>query len=201
MQIWDKYRRTKGQLIVLSGPSGVGKDRLLIDFLKELPEVSKCVTATTRAKRECEVEGCDYHFLSVTEFRQMIEAGEFLEHAEVFGNLYGTPRKWVEDRLKSGGDVILKIDVQGGIAVKRQYPEALMIFLVPPSMEELERRLRSRGTESEEEVSRRFNEAKRELEYIPEYDYLVENDSIPAAISVLRSIIVAERSRIKRNTD
>jgi guanylate kinase len=199
MQIWDKYRRKEGLLIVLSGPSGVGKDRLLVDFLQDFPEISKCTTVTTREKRPAEVQGCDYTFVAAEDFRQMVEEDYFLEYADIFGNLYGTPKKWVEDRLAAGKDVVLKIDVQGGIAVKKKYPEAVMVFLVPPSLEELERRLRNRRTETDAETSRRLLDARKELECIPEYEYMVTNDSIPEAICTLRSIIVAERSRIRRD--
>jgi guanylate kinase len=196
MRILDQYRRKTGLVIVLSGPSGVGKDCVLEEFVKVSSEVSRCVTVTTRPPRPNEESGRDYHFVSVEEFRRMVEAGEFLEYAHVHGNLYGTPRRWVVEQTAVGRDVVLKIDVQGGISVNRQLPDAVMVFLVPPSLEELERRLRSRMTESEAEVTKRLLDARNELAQIVSYEYVIENDSIEDAVSGLRSIVIAERSRI-----
>ncbi|MDO8684300.1 MAG: guanylate kinase [Armatimonadota bacterium] len=193
-----KGRRTKGLLFVLSGPSGVGKDALLIHFLETCPGVTKCVTATTRDPRPGETAGKDYQFISLDEFKRMIEAGEFLEYAEVHDHLYGTPRKLVEETLESGIDVILKIDVQGGLAVKKLMPEAILVFLAPPSIEELERRLRNRLTESEPEITKRLLDAGSELERIPEYDYLIENGDLADAADRLRCLVMAERSKIER---
>lgn len=198
MSIWDKYRRGHGLLIVLSGPSGVGKDALLTTFLSNSSGAVKCVTATTRSPREGEVHGKDYHFVPLEEFRRMVEANEFLEYAKVHDNLYGTPRKWVEETLAAGIDVILKIDVQGGLSVKKQMPEAIMVFLAPPSLDELESRLRGRLTESEPEVTKRLLDARSELERIPEYDYLIENDTLSEAAKRLECVILAERSKIER---
>jgi guanylate kinase len=197
MQSWDSYRRKSGLVIVLSGPSGVGKDRVLEEFVKVCPEVSRCVTVTSRAPRDSEQNGKDYHFVSAEDFRRMAEEGQFLEYAEVHGNLYGTPRAWVMEQTAAGRDVLLKIDVQGGIAVKSQIPEAVMAFVVPPSLEELERRLRSRLTESETAVTKRLLDARRELERISSYEYLIENDSVETAVATLRAIVIAERCRIR----
>jgi len=196
MRNWDEYRRKTGLVIVLSGPSGVGKDCVLEQFVKVCPGVVWCVTVTTRPPRPDEESGRDYFFVSVEEFGRMVEQGEFLEHAQVYGNLYGSPRRWVQEQTAAGKDVILKIDVQGGIAVKRQMPDAVMVFLTPPSLEELERRLRSRLTESEAEVAKRLLDARSEIEQIPYYDYLVENDVLEEAVETLRAIVVAERNRI-----
>jgi guanylate kinase len=198
MSISDKHRRKCGMLIVLSGPSGVGKDAVLAEFLGSLPGVRKCVTATTRSPRNCETPGVDYSFVTLEEFRRMVEAGEFLEYAKVHDNMYGTPRKWVEEALAEGTDVILKIDVQGGLAVKRAMPEAVMIFLSPPTVEELERRLRNRLTDSDAEITKRLLDARSELERIPDYDYIIENDSLADAVDRLRCIVLAERSKIER---
>lgn len=198
MQIWDNYLRKSGLLFVVSGPSGVGKDAVLSELHQIMPEARRCVTCTTRAPRESEVDGVDYNFLSESEFRSKIESGGFLEYAEYVGNFYGTPRKWVEDHTNAGEDVILKIEVQGGLSVKRQMPEAVMVFLVPPSMEELERRLRSRLTDSEEQIAGRLKQAQEELAHLPDYNYIVENDSLRKAAEDLRSIIVAEHCRIQR---
>lgn len=198
MRTWDKYVRRGGLLLVLSGPSGVGKDAVLGELEKIYPSVQRCVTVTTRPRRENEQNGVDYTFVSASEFRQRAEEGAFLEHAEVHGYLYGTPRQWVEDQLSKGIDVVLKIDVQGGLNVKRVKPEAILIFLVPPSLEELERRLRSRNSESEESVTRRLLNARKELEQIPHYDYMIENSSIAYAAEELKAVIVAEHCRVRK---
>jgi len=198
MRIPDKRLRKQGLLIVLSGPSGVGKDALLTTFLGTCSGVTKCVTVTTRAPRDGETPGQDYHFVSLQEFHRMVENGEFLEYAKVHDNLYGTPRKWVEDTVAAGTDVILKIDVQGGLAVKKLAPNAIMVFVAPPSVEELEHRLRNRLTESEAEITKRLLDARKELERIPDYDYVIENDTLDEAAAALRRIVLAERSKVER---
>ncbi|MBI2844528.1 MAG: guanylate kinase [Armatimonadetes bacterium] len=193
---WNNYRRRTGLVIVLSGPSGVGKDCVLEEFIKLCPDVRRCITYTTRTPRAGEGSGKDYHFVSVEEFGRMVEDCWFLEFAEVHGNLYGTPRSWVEEERAAGRDVVLKIDVQGGVAVKRQIPDAVMVFLVPPSLEELDRRLRSRLTEADAELTKRLLDARSELAYISSYEYMIENDVVFGAASKLRAIVIAERSRI-----
>jgi len=198
MRTWDKYVRRGGLLLVLSGPSGVGKDAVLAELEKIYPSVRRCVTVTTRPPRENERNGVDYTFVSAGEFRRRAEEGAFLEYAEVHGYLYGTPRQWVEDQLSKGIDVVLKIDVQGGLNVKQVKPEAILIFLVPPSLEELERRLRSRNSESEESITRRLLNARKELEQIPHYDYMIENSSIEHAAEELKAVIVAEHCRVRK---
>lgn len=198
MRTWDKHVRSSGLLLVLSGPSGVGKDAVLDELERIYPEVRRCVTTTTRPPRNTEVDGVDYTFTSVDDFRRRIESGGFLEYAEVYGHLYGTPRQWVEEHTAKGCDVILKIDVQGGLAVKRQMPSAVMVFVVPPSLKELERRLRGRLTESEAEVTKRLSDGRNELEQIPFYDYIIENDSIAEAAEQLKAVIVAEHCRVQR---
>ena len=197
MRTWDRYLRTRGLLVVLSGPSGVGKDAVLTELEKICPGVRRCVTTTTRLPRSGEIDGVHYNFVSVGIFRRQADENEFLEFAQVHGNLYGTPRRWVEDNIAQGHDVILKIDVQGGLAVKQQAPSAVMTFVVPPSMDELERRLRSRLTESEAEVTKRLLDARNELEQIPNYTYIIENDSLPSAAEQLKAVIVAEHCRVK----
>lgn len=200
MHIWDRYQRKTGLVIVLSGPSGVGKDAVLEEFVRVCPDVTRCITTTTRSPRPSEQPGKDYNFICEDEFKQMIEAGQFLEHAHVHCNLYGTPRKWVEEQTAMGRDVVLKIDVQGGIAVKKQLPNAIMVFLVPPSLDELERRLRSRMTETEHEITKRLLDARSELGAISSYEYIVENDTIESAATKLRAIVIAERSRIMHSS-
>ena len=193
-----------GILFVLSGPSGVGKDALLNRLLRDDPAAPwtggfrKCVTATTRAARPGEVNGVDYHFWNEATFQQRVEQGVLLEWAQVFGHHYGTPRAWVEERRAAGEDVILKIDVQGGLTVKERCPEAVTIFVLPPSLPELERRAEERGTESEEQRATRRRDARFELSQARFYDYLVVNDDLERAVARVGSIIVAERSRTAR---
>jgi len=195
MPSWDRHVRRGGLLVVLSGPSGVGKDAVLEELQRRVPGIRRCVTVTTRPKRDYERDGVDYTFITSDEFRSRAESGAFLEYAEVYGNLYGTPRQWVNEHLSRGVDIVLKIDVQGGLAVKRAMPEAIMVFLAPPSMEELERRLRSRNSESEESIARRLLNARKELEEIPNYDYVIENRSVECAAEDLKAVVVAEHCR------
>jgi len=197
MSEWSDLTRGPGLAIVVSGPSGVGKDSVLEVLCRIHPQARRCVTATTREPREGEVDGVDYVFLCVDEFKQRVESGWFLEYAEVHGNFYGTPRGWVEERTALGEDVILKIDVQGGLEVKRRMPDVVMVFLVPPSLDELERRLRSRSTDSDDEIGVRLANARRELEHITHYDYVVENDTVAAAAERLKAVIVAEQCRVR----
>lgn len=196
LRIWDEYARDGGLLIVLSGPSGVGKDAVLDEFLRLGTGVTKCVTCTTRARRDGETDGVDYTFLTIDEFEQRKAVGGFLESAIYCGNMYGTPRDWVERETSLGHDVILKIEVQGGIEVKRRMPGCVMVFLVPPSMEELARRLRDRCTDSDAEIEGRLARARKELEEAANYDYIIENDSIRQAAEELRAVVVAERDRV-----
>jgi guanylate kinase len=195
-----------GLLVVVSGPSAVGKDTVLEALLSAPPanfSLEKCVTATTRAPRvinggEVEQDGVDYHFLTAARFNEMVANDEFLEYAEVHDHWYGTPRQWVADRCSRGIDVILKIDVQGGLIVKQKEPSAVLIFLKPPSLEELDRRLRSRGSETDDQIALRLLNARKELAQSPNYDYAVTNDSVAETVEVIRAILTAEHSRIKR---
>lgn len=187
---------TKGRLYVLSGPSGVGKDTVLASLENIDNGFAICVTATTRAMRPGEVEGSPYTFLTRSEFEDRITTGDFLEYAEVNGgNLYGTPKSWVDMTLGAGTDAILKIDVQGGKAIRELVPDAILVFLAPPSLEELEARLRSRGTETEDAIQIRLDDARTEIAASSGYDYIVINDDIAAAADRLRCILVAERCR------
>ncbi|MGQ9524809.1 MAG: guanylate kinase [Armatimonadota bacterium] len=187
----------RGLLFVLSAPSGAGKDTLLRLVLRECPDLHRCVTVTTRPRRDTEVDGVDYHFVTPEEFHSLRERGDLLEWAEVFGNLYGTPRRPVEENLAAGRDVILKIDVQGGCTVKRLYPDAVLIFVAPPSIEEQEKRLRQRDSEDEDDLRRRLAAANVEMAHIPLYDYLIVNDDLGKAAGKLRCIITAERCRVR----
>lgn len=192
-----KSEEHTGMLIVLSGPSGVGKDTLLQRLEEVCPKIERCVTYTTRAPRPGEVPGVDYNFVTIEEFKRMIEAGDFLEHAQVHLDLYGTPLRSVIEIREDGNDAILKIDVQGALTVKQKVPDAIMIFVAPPSVKELERRLRARYTDSEGAMIKRLNDARKEIEQIPMYDYLVINDEVESAVDKLRCIVMAERSRVR----
>jgi guanylate kinase len=191
-----------GKLIVFSGPSGVGKDAVLTPLFDPKicpPRLRRCITATTRSPRPGEIEGVDYFFLSPEEFERRIAEGFFLEHACFSGRHYGTPRWWVEAELQQGNDVLLKIDVQGALQVRAQAPGAVMIFIAPPSLEELERRLCNRDAGADPaDCTRRLAIARDELALAPGYDYLVVNDRLDEAVEALRAIIVAERCRIRR---
>ena len=192
-----EHEDQSGMLIVFSGPSGVGKDTLLIHLQEVCPSVERCVTYTTRKPRKGETPGVDYFFVSEKKFHEMIGDGEFLEYAKVHLDYYGTPMSCVPQTLKEGADIVLKIDIQGGLIVKNKIRDAVMIFVVPPSMDELERRLRSRYTDSEEAIQKRLENARSEIACVPQYDYLVVNDDIDSAVDKLRCIITAERARIR----
>ena len=189
----------KGMLMVLSGPSGVGKDAVRVEFLRECATIESSVSATTRAKRPGEVDGVDYIFLTQEAFGGMIEEGKFLEHTLYNGNYYGTPRPFVEDQLCSGRDVLLKIEVQGALNVKKFFPEAILVFMVPPTMETLWQRLVGRGTGTHEDCVNRFKLAYREMCYADQYDYVVVNDKLPDTIRDLCAIYKAECCRRERN--
>ncbi len=183
-------------LIVLSGPSGVGKDAMLNKMrLMDMP-IHFTVTATTRQKRQNETEGIDYHFLSKETFEEMLKRTEFLESANVYGNWYGVPRSQVQNALSGGKDVIIKADVQGAATIKKAVPQAVMVFVAPPSLPELERRLRWRMTESDTSLRTRLDTARQEMERITEFEFAVVNDSLDQAVHELIAIVNAERCRI-----
>ncbi|MCW3060846.1 MAG: guanylate kinase [Capsulimonas sp.] len=200
-------KASSGLLVVVSGPSAVGKDTVL-DILLMTPggshPVRKAVTVTTRAPRpkdggrSMEENGVDYFFVSSAEFYEMVSRDEFLEYAEVHDSWYGTPRQWVEEQRQQGVDIILKIDVQGGLAVKKKLSDAVLIFLEPPSIEELERRLRGRKSESEDAIKKRLLNAHSELAQRDYYDYAVTNDTVPDAVEAIRAILLARHCRIQR---
>ena len=184
----------KGVLFVFSGPSGVGKGTLKDKLFEEFAgKIAYSVSATTRGPREGEVDGKDYFFITRQEFESRVQNNEFLEHAVFAGNCYGTPRAYVEKLLNSGMNVVLEIDVQGALQVMQSMPECVSIFILPPSFEELERRLRGRGTETEEKICQRLETAKRELPYAPMYDYqIVNGGDIDAAYAQLRAVFLKE---------
>lgn len=189
----------KGLLVVLSGPSGVGKGTVLKSLLTENSGMRLSVSATTRAPRPGETNGREYYFISREKFLQMAEKGEMLESAEYCGNCYGTPAAPIEKWTSEGTDVILEIEVQGGAQVKRKRPDSVGIFLLPPSFEELERRLKKRGTESAETVRRRLETARSEIAGAQYYDYVVVNDGVKKTAEQIRGILRAEKCRSCRN--
>ena len=186
------HKGKRGVLFVFSGPSGVGKGTLKAKLFEEFADqITYSVSATTRGPREGEVDGKDYFFISRQEFERRVKNNEFLEHAEFAGNSYGTPRAYVEKLLDSGMNVVLEIDVQGALQVMKSMPECVSVFILPPSFEELEHRLRGRGTETEEKVRERLETAKRELPYAPQYDYqIVNGGDIEAAYQSLREVFL-----------
>ncbi len=191
-----KDKGLKGNLIVLSGPSGVGKGTVLRALLDDYRDICYSVSATTRKPRRGEVDGVDYFLISEEEFKELVEKNEFIEWAEVHNNYYGTPINYVEETLEKGNDVILEIDIQGARQIIDTYQEAVFVFLAPPSLEELKSRIYGRGTESEEVIKTRLNNANKELEEAERYDYLIVNDKLDQAIEKLKSVIIAERCRI-----
>lgn len=191
----------KGIPIVVSAASGTGKTSLCVRLLQTLSHVERSISYTTRAPRGDEIDGRDYYFVTREEFEKMIEADEFLEWAEVFGQRYGTGESAVRKQLDAGVDVLLDIDVQGGLQVQQRLPEAVLLFLLPPSMEELRRRLINRATDAPDEIERRLGEASKEMRQCRCYDYLVLNDDFDKAASDLRSIVVGARHRTKRNLE
>ncbi|HEY3378268.1 MAG TPA: guanylate kinase [Armatimonadota bacterium] len=186
---------TRGILFILSGPSGVGKDTVLRYALLRLEHIRTSVSVTTRTPRPGEVHGVDYFFVSPDDFALMLERGDLLEHAAVHGHFYGTPRGWVTEQLVEGMDVVLEIDVQGALQVKSQFPQAILIFLAPPSWQELARRLSQRNTEDAETINRRLRNARQELARVDQYEYLIINDRISDATDRLCAIALAERAR------
>lgn len=185
--------RRRGRLFVLSGPAGTGKTTLVTRLTQELDHVVESISCTTRPPRLGEVAGEHYHFLTTAEFEARLKKGDFLEHAEVFGNLYGTSKETVDEMLRQGLHVFLVIDIQGALQVKKKVP-CTTIFLSPPSMDELERRLAKRRTESPDAINRRLQWAEQELLYIAHYDHHIVNDDVEEAYDFLRSIVLAQDS-------
>ncbi|MDQ0148888.1 guanylate kinase [Eubacterium multiforme] len=188
----------KGVLLVISGPSGAGKGTICKALLEKHKDIYLSVSATTRDPRVGEVEGVNYFFTTKEQFLQKVEEGDFLEHAEVYGNYYGTPKSSVQKMLNEGRDVILEIDIQGALKVKENCEEGIFIFILPPSMEELKQRIIKRGSETPESLMRRFKSAYKEINYISKYNYAVVNDEIDIAVSKLEAIITAEKCRVDR---
>lgn len=185
----------QGTLYIISAPSGAGKTSLVKALIENTDDIMVSVSHTTRGVRSGEVDGKDYHFTEVETFRSMIADNAFLEHAEVFGNFYGTSRSSALDMMAKGTDVVLEIDWQGAQQVRQKMPEAVSIFILPPSREELEQRLRGRGTDADEVIARRLGEAVTEMSHYHEFDYLVFNDDFDTALGQLSAIVIARRQR------
>jgi len=190
--------KKEGILFIVSGPSGVGKGTVINEVLKLVPDINLSISYTTRAPRKNETNGKEYFFVSEKEFTSMIERGEFLEWANVHGNLYGTPKRYIEEKLKNCEDVILEIDTQGARQVKKTFPDGVFIFILPPSIDELLRRLYKRGTESEEAIELRLSNAREELKEWKWYNYTVVNESVSMTGEIIASIIKAERCKSSR---
>lgn len=188
MKEFASFAKRPGKLVVISGPSGSGKGTIVEKLLDE-PNVELSVSCTTRAPRSHEKDGVNYFFKREDEFNNMVVSNSFLEHAQVFGCQYGTPKDRVLKKLKEGKNVILEIDVQGAMQVKDNYADALLIFILPPSEEELLRRLEGRGTETKTQIEKRFAKAKEEMGYAEKYDYRVVNDKLEDAVKEIKAIM------------
>ena len=185
----------KGKLFIISGPSGTGKGTICKKLLETDSNLRLSVSVTTRAPREGEVDGREYHFITEERYMELLEEGGLLEHASVYGKtMYGTPREPVMDWLEQGTDVILEIDVQGAFQVRENYPDCILIFILPPSMEELRSRILNRGSETEETMTARLGEAQREIDLSERYDYRVVNGELEQAVAEVRQIINDERT-------
>lgn len=190
----------KGLLLVISGPSGAGKGTICKELIKD-ENIRYSISATTRAPRGTEENGKDYFFLTTEEFEAGIERGGFLEWARVYDRYYGTPRAFVQEVIENGQDCILEIDVQGALKIREALPEAVLIFILPPSLAELKRRLTERGTETAEQIETRMSWVLGEIAQIEKYDYVIVNDDLTKAIAEARAIIVGEKCRVMRQSD
>ena len=189
----------QGILVVLSGPSGTGKGTICRELLRCYPALNYSISATTRPPRTGETEGINYFFLSHDEFKTMLDQNDLLEYAEVYGNYYGTPRRHVLHLLQQGKDVVLEIDIQGAMQVKKKFPDGVFVYIVPPSLDELADRINKRGTDNAETIQRRLSSVVSELLLAHNYDYVIVNDEVSSAVQRISAIIAAERCRVKRN--
>ena len=190
-----------GVLIILSGFAGSGKGTIIKELLSRYDNYALSVSATTRAPREGEQEGVHYFFKSEEEFKEMIAKGELLEFANYVGNYYGTPREYVKQQLAEGKDVILEIETEGALNIKREYPDAVLVFVMPPSVEEIHNRLLRRGTETEEIIEKRMKKAGFEITVVDRYDYLMVNDVLEESVELFNSIVRSQHMAVSRNRD
>lgn len=189
----------RGFLLVLSGPSGVGKGTVSEALMEKNKDILFSTSVTTRTPRPNEVDGDNYFFVTKERFEEMVKNDELLEHAYVHTNYYGTPKEFVFNEIEKGEIVLLEIDVQGAIQIKEKYKEVVFVFLLPPTMDELRNRIVKRGTESEEDINTRFTNAFKELDFVGKYDYFVVNDNVEDAVKDIENIIAAEKLRVKRH--
>ena len=188
----------KGLLLVVSGPSGAGKGTICKALLNKNDKIKLSVSATTRKPRNEEVHGVNYFFIEKEEFTRMVENGEFLEHAQIYDNFYGTPKAAIIECLEKGQDIILEIEMQGARQIKEVYPEGVFIFVLPPSLEELKSRIVGRGTETQEEIEKRFSCAFEEINQIVNYDYFIVNEDIEKSVNDVEAIILSEKNKVTR---
>ena len=190
--------KKKGLLVVVSGPSGAGKGTICKNFMNNNQDMLISISSTTRNPRENEIDGINYCFVTKQEFENLMHADALLEYVHVFGNYYGTPKKWVLDCVEKGKNVLLEIEILGAMKVKEKYPEAILVFVLPPSLKELKNRITARGTETVEQIENRMSRAMQEIKTIDKYDYFIVNDNLERAVEDLESIISAENNKVKR---
>ena len=192
-------QKKNGELIIISGTTCAGKGTVVKKLVEKNPNLKVSISYTSREKRDGEIEGKDYYFVSSEEFERKIQDGDFLEYAKVqYGKYYGTPKKEVHDLLERGFDVILEIDVQGAQQIKEMFPQTILIFIMAPSMSEVKRRIKARGKETKEQILERFKVAYNELNEIPKYNYVVVNDNLEEAVSKVEAILLSEKCRVDR---
>ena len=193
--------KNKGLLLVISGFSGAGKGTVMKEIMKKYDDYALSISATTRLPREGEVDGREYFFKTVEQFKQMINENKLIEYANYVGNYYGTPKEYVENHLEAGKNVILEIEIQGALNIKKLYPDAVLMFILPPDAKELENRLRGRGTEDEKTVHARLMRAAEEAEGVEAYDYIVVNDDVTKCAERINDIVICEKSKASNNLD
>ncbi|MDO4734348.1 MAG: guanylate kinase [Lachnospiraceae bacterium] len=187
----------KGVLLIVSGLSGAGKGTICKRIMEKYPDYELSISATTRGPRPGEVDGREYFFITKEEFEERIRNGQLLEYAKYVDNYYGTPKDWVLAQMEQGKNVILEIELQGAFQVRDQIPEAVLIFIMPPDMEELERRLRGRGSETEEQIKKRLLRAMEEIEYVDQYDYVIVNEEVEKSVEMLHTIVLNVKEQNK----
>ena len=190
-----------GLLIVISAPSGTGKGTLIKKLQEHNNRIRLSISATTRQPRESELDGKNYFFRSVSDFKTMVENDELIEWVEYCDNFYGTPREYIDASLREGYDIVLELEVEGAHNIRNKYPDSILLFILPPSFEELRKRIENRGTEKPEVILKRMDKAKKEIMYINNYDYVIINDNIDKAVNEINMIVTAEKLKVKRNRD
>ena len=190
--------KKKGLLVVVSGPSGAGKGTICKNFMELNKEMLLSISSTTRNPRENEIDGVNYNFITKQDFEDLIGTDSLLEYVHVFGNYYGTPKKWVLECIEKGKDVLLEIEIVGAMKVKERYPDAILVFVLPPSLKELKNRIITRGTETIEQIENRMARAMQEIKTIEKYDYFIFNDNLTRAVDDLEAIISAEKNKVNR---